>query len=797
MSGHASGTASFAGLWVRAGAVLLPLGMALAVPMTASGQTGATIYTSYWTNPVDADGDGCVESARLNWDPDVVGGYGTLRIYERVSRRASGTSTWTVILTTPPHNITGVLESDTQSVDIAGSGPCGPYDYRIELFLFGSTPPTLLYTGDPTNQPALSRHQEESPPPTIVTSVETLGVPENGQATFGVKLSGPPDAPVTVSVRWIAGDGNISCCGGCSLPFTTSNWNVEQTVTLCDADDPDQVNGLAAIQLSGTGLASKIMYVSEIDDDVPLAIVTDTDSINVPEADPAGATFRVKLNKRPPSDVTVDVAIVGDPSVFTVQTPQVVILATEWDTFQGHDVQVTAAHDDGCDPKQATIRCTISENCSCTKDVVAIKVDDDGNCGPCTATRMFFGDDPQANPPAPNLSVPMQCYVSGHALWVQLVVTPNINTVSFAVQDIFPAGWTVDANTIDNGGVLGPTSVNWFLFGSRPVTLRYRVTPPGDATDCGVFDGTMSCDGSPQPINGVTSICRCSMHPADTNFNWRFAGGGEGVAEITSYAHFWQIGEPWPEGPNPIPIDYVTRAGFLWQVGCNGGYHYDETTACPLCWKPDVCAAGPTGGAVLLSDQTPVALDLGLLTGGTVTRSIQPSFYKPGASVHVSITVAPDPGSSVYATEEGPPAGWTVSNINPSGVWDNGSKTIKWPLYFDGAPRVFEYDATPPAGASGRQTFAGYTSFNGAPAVVTGGQTSIDPIAPSDFDGDSDVDVSDFQHFQDCFNGPNRPYKMEGADCRDADLDGDMDVDVADFLSFQGCFNGPNRPPKC
>ncbi len=71
-----------------------------------------------------------------------------------------------------------------------------------------------------------------------------------------------------------------------------------------------------------------------------------------------------------------------------------------------------------------------------------------------------------------------------------------------------------------------------------------------------------------------------------------------------------------------------------------------------------------------------------------------------------------------------------------------------------------------------------------------------------DADGDGDVDLSDFSVFQNCFNGPNRPYKLPAGfnkDCYCFDS-GDNpivnDVDLSDFNSFQGCFNGPNRPPK-
>ncbi|MGB9626553.1 MAG: immunoglobulin domain-containing protein, partial [Phycisphaerae bacterium] len=67
--------------------------------------------------------------------------------------------------------------------------------------------------------------------------------------------------------------------------------------------------------------------------------------------------------------------------------------------------------------------------------------------------------------------------------------------------------------------------------------------------------------------------------------------------------------------------------------------------------------------------------------------------------------------------------------------------------------------------------------------------------ATADFDGDGDVDLSDFAVFQACFNGPNQSPREPG--CLPADFDGDADVDLADFAVFQSCFGGPNRPPRC
>ncbi len=66
---------------------------------------------------------------------------------------------------------------------------------------------------------------------------------------------------------------------------------------------------------------------------------------------------------------------------------------------------------------------------------------------------------------------------------------------------------------------------------------------------------------------------------------------------------------------------------------------------------------------------------------------------------------------------------------------------------------------------------------------------------------DGDVDLVDFQVFQQCFNGPNRPYgggAAIAALCKCLDQEpagGDGDIDLVDFQKFQNCFNGPNRRP--
>jgi len=69
------------------------------------------------------------------------------------------------------------------------------------------------------------------------------------------------------------------------------------------------------------------------------------------------------------------------------------------------------------------------------------------------------------------------------------------------------------------------------------------------------------------------------------------------------------------------------------------------------------------------------------------------------------------------------------------------------------------------------------------------------PFPPGDFDNDWDVDVDDFDLFQDCSSGPAVPLTPG---CEAKDFDADNDVDQCDFGIFQRCLSGMSVPdPTC
>jgi len=67
------------------------------------------------------------------------------------------------------------------------------------------------------------------------------------------------------------------------------------------------------------------------------------------------------------------------------------------------------------------------------------------------------------------------------------------------------------------------------------------------------------------------------------------------------------------------------------------------------------------------------------------------------------------------------------------------------------------------------------------------------PYGPADFDGDADVDWSDYESWAACLAGPGQFAPPPGCSTDDfavADLDGDGDVDLGDFLLFAVLFTG-------
>ena len=70
--------------------------------------------------------------------------------------------------------------------------------------------------------------------------------------------------------------------------------------------------------------------------------------------------------------------------------------------------------------------------------------------------------------------------------------------------------------------------------------------------------------------------------------------------------------------------------------------------------------------------------------------------------------------------------------------------------------------------------------------VVEGTKTRLAP----DLNGDTFIDLVDFDLWRACYTGPDIPLVDPNETCTNSDIDGDNDVDQVDFGFFQRCFSG-------
>ena len=320
-------------------------------------------------------------------------------------------------------------------------------------------------------------------------------------------------------------------------------------------------------------------------------------------------------------------------------------------------------------------------------------------------------------------------YVPGVKLTARLYAKPATNTTSYTVADRPPANWTVGA--ISEGGVYdaGNGTVNFGPFSDNAVlALTYEVTPPAAEAGMKEFSGAATAHGASSVIGGTRFILPAPRHPADRNPTNLFVS----TEELTAYVSAWKRCGLWPVSPNPIPISYVTRAGFLVQGG--GSYTFNTNVPSPylpLLWvnqnpspEPMVLTPAENAAGGIWSSNLP---------GAAVAA--MPTNYLPGVAFTVTITVTPASNFTAYAVEDLIPSGWVAANASHDGVFCPTTRKVSWGLFLDGNVRTLTYQVTPPTNSTAIGWFYGTASFDGINRPVTGQrktvrQLQVDPPTP-------------------------------------------------------------------
>ncbi|MBF2755974.1 MAG: hypothetical protein ISN29_12075, partial [Gammaproteobacteria bacterium AqS3] len=166
------------------------------------------------------------------------------------------------------------------------------------------------FTATNDNKPLTFSVQDDDPG--LALSDAPLTINEGGSGTFKVKLKKAPSGDVTVALT-AAGDLTL---GDASLTFTTSNWNVDQTVAVTAGQDSDYDDDTERISLSASGggydNVSASASVTVTDDDTPSGNIEVTPAGPLTIAEGASGTLMVRLSAAPKSDVTVTLAKTND-----------------------------------------------------------------------------------------------------------------------------------------------------------------------------------------------------------------------------------------------------------------------------------------------------------------------------------------------------------------------------------------------------------------------------------------------------------------------------------------------------
>jgi hypothetical protein len=302
------------------------------------------------------------------------------------------------------------------------------------------------------------------------TNVSTVNVPEGGTATFQVRLTAEPLANVNATVMRASGDADITVQSGAALTFTTTNWNVYQTVTLAAAQDADTANGTATIRVAATGIPNKDVTATEVDNDT-LNFETNVSMVNVPEG--GTATFQVRLTAEPLANVNATVTRASGDADITVQSGASLTFTTaNWDTYQ--TVTLAAAEDVDTTNGTATIR--VAATGIPNKDVTATEVDND--------TLNFETNVSTVNVPEGSTAT----------FQVRLTARPSADVNATVTR----ASGDTDI-TVQSGAALTFTTANWDTY--QTVTLAA-------AEDVDTIDGTatIQVSGLGLPNKDLTAI---------------------------------------------------------------------------------------------------------------------------------------------------------------------------------------------------------------------------------------------------------------------------------------------------
>ncbi len=190
----------------------------------------------------------------------------------------------------------------------------------------------------------------------LVLSSTAVTVPEGGTATYTVKLSNQPSGAVTIDIEALTGrevtpvategDRDLRGSPG-TLTFSTTNWNVAQTVTLTADEDGDDLAGTRTIRHTASDTSAEFsglvvhLVATEGENDSRGFKLSRSSPITLNEG--GSTTYTIKLGTEPTADVVIALNAEGDSDI-TVAPASMTFTSVNYATAQ--TVTISAAEDD-------------------------------------------------------------------------------------------------------------------------------------------------------------------------------------------------------------------------------------------------------------------------------------------------------------------------------------------------------------------------------------------------------------------------------------------------------------------
>lgn len=278
-----------------------------------------------------------------------------------VTTEAGGTATFTVVLNSQPtHNVTiPVVSNDTtegtvsttsllftpsnwnipQTVTIMGVDDLiadGNVNYTVDLQASSSSDPN--YSG--LSQPNIGVTNQDNDTAGFTITNSNLATNESGtSATFFVVLTSQPINTVTIPLTVL--DPTEGTINKSSLTFSTTSWNIAQSVTVTGVDDSDLdgnvnyqivVGAPVSSDTSYSTLSPQSVFVTNVDNDSPGFDITAVNRNTI--EDGTTAFFRVRLLTIPIANVTITFTSLDTTEGIIISGASLTFTPTNWNTYQ-------------------------------------------------------------------------------------------------------------------------------------------------------------------------------------------------------------------------------------------------------------------------------------------------------------------------------------------------------------------------------------------------------------------------------------------------------------------------------